>query len=172
MKLDLTLPELKNMIPCEARFKAMRPLFGVTGTKRVTLRQAAKCGASMSDILWVAGKLAATDNRMLGIIVQFSLDCALAVHTQSPRPDYMTQTVAAVSVVVSALMSDRKPNKDEADAAWSAWSAARSAAESARSAAESESAAESAQLQTLINLFYHHSGTSEPQRKVPHDTVS
>jgi len=120
--IRLSREELTALDPCDQDRRLA--LFG--RRKYLTARLAMEAGATVSDLLWVAGRLGRKD-----LCVKFALACAQ--RTAHLNPDQRVQ--AALDATAAWLAN---PCEDTQSAAWSAaeaaWSAARSA--EARSAAE------------------------------------
>jgi hypothetical protein len=125
MTTKLTYAQLADLDPCG--LEGRKALWG--RRKALTAVQALEAGASVEDILWVAGRLGRKD-----LCVRFSLMCAQRVAANNPDP----RVQAALDAVKAWLENPCEETESAARSAESAaWSAARSAARSAESAARS-----------------------------------
>lgn len=133
MTYKLTLEQLKSFDPCPARLRVAAPLFD--GRKTVSLAAAAKAGdLLLQDLLWIAGRMAATDKTLLGQIVQFARDAAATAQVGPGEPEpYWQRVVVASSAVSSALIQGEPITRTMHNDAYSAWAFARGRASGASS---------------------------------------
>ena len=164
-KLGLTKDELRAFAPCSLDDRLA--LFG--DRERLTVRQALKAGASVSDILWVAARL-----KLRAQIVEFAQRAAAEVaHLKNHRDTVSRSTVVAANYASTAAIFARSANASAlttdaaayandaaADAAYAADYATSAAAAYADFAATTDAARRKArqemiakQKQMLIEIF-------------------
>lgn len=133
MTIKLTRAQVVALGPCsENRI----PDFG--RRKSMTAAQALEAGATIDDLLWVAGRLGRKD-----LIVHFALACAQRVAHLNPDP-----RVGGALGAAAAWVAD--PSEENRTAAW----AAGAAGAAARAAAWAAGAAEQeAQRAIFLEIF-------------------
>ena len=139
--ITLTLTQLRKLKPCH--LKRHKPLF--EAKRSVTVRQALEAGVSISDLLWVAGKL---DLKFQ--IVSFAARVARKVAHLNPDPRVMAAIEAAEAWVREPSEGNTEAAADTAwatttttpprAATWAALAAARAAARVAWAAADAATA--------------------------------
>jgi hypothetical protein len=131
MTITLTLAQLEALNPCD--FEGRKALYG--RKRSLSAVQALEAGASISDLLWVAGRLGRKD-----LCVRFALLCAQRVAHLNSDP----RVQAAIDAGFAWLNS---PMGAAARAAWAAVGAT-DAAMGAAGAAEQK-----AQRQIFLEVF-------------------
>jgi hypothetical protein len=134
--ITLTVEQLMALDPCEPSRR--RALF--RDRTSMNAREALEAGASISDLLWVAGRLGRKD-----LCVQFALACAQQVAHLNPDPRVQKALDAAQNWL----------DNPDSDSAYAAYAATRAAAYAAAYAAyaAADSAAYSGQRQTQKEIF-------------------
>jgi len=120
--IRLSREELTALDPCDQAHRLA--LFG--RRKYLTARLALEAGATVSDLLWVAGRLGRKD-----LCVKFALACAQRTAHLNPDP----RVQAALDATAAWLANPCEDTQSAASSASSARSAALAAASSASSAA-------------------------------------
>jgi hypothetical protein len=134
MTISITRDQLAAMNPCDAESRLK--MFG--RRKTMNVKQALAAGATISDILWVAGQLGLKRQS-----VQFALACAQRVAHLNTDP----RVQKALGATQLWLDADTDAAGDAARAAWAAsWAteAAGDAARAAEAAGDASWAAEAA----------------------------
>ena len=160
--IHLTKEQLISFKPCGLEYHLS--LF--SGRRSLTVRTAIKAGVSVSDILWVAGRLGEFEK-----IVEFAKGCANSAAASAASARYAVNSAASAADYANSAdyadyaNSDANSAADYVNSAASARYAANAAADSANSAARyavsAASAAASAyifaeekrQLDHLVKLF-------------------
>lgn len=138
--IKLTYAQLAALQPCA--LESRKTLFGKR--KTLTAAQALAAGASIPDLLWVAGRLGRKD-----LCVKFALACAqrVAHHNTDPRVQ------AALDATAAWIADPSEENRQATDAtARAAWAAATRAADAAAWAADAAAERE-AQRAIFLEIF-------------------
>ena len=137
--LKVTIEELRALNPCD--LDARLALFG--RRKALTVTQAVEAGATVEDILWVAGRLGHKER-----CVRFAVACARRVAHLNPDPRVKTALDATDAWLADPTPENAKAAAEAAaeatDAAWVAVWAADAADAAASVAAAARAAAEAA----------------------------
>ena len=149
--LTVTLSQLKDLRPCRKRLKVIAPMFGEQG---MTARQAVRCGVTLSDLIWVATKVAKTNRCVERRLRMCAADWAADVLHIYERDDTATLAPRKAINAARAYANGQIDEAARAAAESAAWSAAldatnRPAEDGTRSAATSAAAVVTLSVTTM-----------------------